>query len=44
MASNLDAAINQGVDGILIDHGTKESLNQGWIKYWKKEFLLLLSL
>ncbi|MFZ0579341.1 MAG: sugar ABC transporter substrate-binding protein [Psychrobacillus psychrotolerans] len=29
MASNLDAAVNQGVDGILIDHGTKESLNQG---------------
>ena len=29
MASNLDAAINQGVDGILIDHGTKEALNQG---------------
>ncbi|MDN7245387.1 substrate-binding domain-containing protein [Planococcus shenhongbingii] len=29
MASNLDAAINQGFDGILIDHGTKEALNQG---------------
>jgi simple sugar transport system substrate-binding protein len=29
MASNLDAAVNQGVDGILIDHGTKEALNQG---------------
>ncbi|MFD1927478.1 sugar ABC transporter substrate-binding protein [Sporosarcina siberiensis] len=29
MASNLDAAINQGVDAILIDHGTKEALNQG---------------
>ncbi|WP_313892890.1 sugar ABC transporter substrate-binding protein [Psychrobacillus sp.] len=29
MASNLDAAVNQGLDGILIDHGTKEALNQG---------------
>ena len=29
MASNIDAAINQGFDGILIDHGTKEALNQG---------------
>lgn len=29
MASNLDAAINQGFDAILIDHGTKEALNQG---------------
>ena len=29
MASNLDAAINQGMDGILIDHGTKEALTQG---------------
>lgn len=29
MASNLDAAVNQGFDGILIDHGTKEALNQG---------------
>ena len=29
MASNLDAAINQEFDGILIDHGTKEALNQG---------------
>lgn len=29
MASNLDAAVNQGSDGILIDHGTKEALNQG---------------
>ena len=29
MASNLDAAVNQGVDGVLIDHGTKEALNQG---------------
>ena len=29
MASNLDATVNQGVDGILIDHGTKEALNQG---------------
>lgn len=29
MASNLDAAINQGFDGILIDHGTKEALNSG---------------
>ena len=29
MASNLDASINQGFDAILIDHGTKEALNQG---------------
>lgn len=29
MASNLDAAINQGFDGILIDHGTKEALTAG---------------
>ena len=29
MASNIDAAVNQGFDGILIDHGTKEALNQG---------------
>ncbi len=29
MASNLDAAINQEFDAILIDHGTKEALNQG---------------
>lgn len=29
MASNLDAAINQKFDGILIDHGTKEALNAG---------------
>lgn len=29
MASNLDAAVNQGFDAILIDHGTKEALNQG---------------
>ncbi|MFD1863587.1 sugar ABC transporter substrate-binding protein [Planococcus chinensis] len=29
MASNLDAAVNQGFDGIMIDHGTKEALNQG---------------
>ncbi|MDM5206540.1 sugar ABC transporter substrate-binding protein [Cytobacillus kochii] len=29
MASNLDAAINQKFDGILIDHGTKEALTQG---------------
>jgi len=36
MASNLDAAINQGVDGILIDHGTKESLNQGVDKALEK--------
>ncbi|WP_281885039.1 sugar ABC transporter substrate-binding protein [Paenibacillus sp. YYML68] len=29
MASNLDAAINQKVDGILIDHGTAEALENG---------------
>ncbi|MEW9110316.1 sugar ABC transporter substrate-binding protein [Cytobacillus gottheilii] len=29
MASNLDAAINQKFDGILIDHGTKEALTAG---------------
>ncbi|HEY4553887.1 MAG TPA: sugar ABC transporter substrate-binding protein, partial [Bacillaceae bacterium] len=29
MASNLDAAVNQKFDGILIDHGTKEALNSG---------------
>lgn len=29
MSSNLDAAINQNFDGILIDHGTKEALEGG---------------
>lgn len=29
MASNLDAAINQNFDGILIDHGTPEALQNG---------------
>jgi simple sugar transport system substrate-binding protein len=29
MSSNLDAAINQKFDGILIDHGTKEALQAG---------------
>jgi simple sugar transport system substrate-binding protein len=29
MASNLDAAINQKFDGILIDHGTPEALQNG---------------
>lgn len=29
MASNIDAAVNQKFDGILIDHGTKEALNNG---------------
>jgi simple sugar transport system substrate-binding protein len=29
MASNLDAAINQKFDGILIDHGTPEALKNG---------------
>jgi simple sugar transport system substrate-binding protein len=29
MASNLDAAVNQHFDGILIDHGTAEALQQG---------------
>ena len=28
MSSNLDAAINQKFDGILIDHGTAEALKQ----------------
>jgi simple sugar transport system substrate-binding protein len=37
MASNLDAAINQDFDGILIDHGTKEALNQGVEKAVEKE-------
>lgn len=36
MASNVDAAINQGFDGILIDHGTKEALNQGVEKALEK--------
>ncbi|HEX7055793.1 MAG TPA: sugar ABC transporter substrate-binding protein [Bacilli bacterium] len=29
MASNLDAAVNQHVDGILLDHGTAEALQAG---------------
>ncbi|MCI3922368.1 sugar ABC transporter substrate-binding protein [Paenibacillus sp. TRM 82003] len=29
MASNLDAAVNQGFDGILIDHGQAATLEQG---------------
>ncbi|AZB41583.1 LacI family transcriptional regulator [Bacillus sp. FJAT-42376] len=29
MASNVDAAVNQGFDAILIDHGTKEALTAG---------------
>lgn len=29
MANHLQTAINQGVDGILIDHGRAEALNQG---------------
>ncbi|WP_419883004.1 sugar ABC transporter substrate-binding protein [Peribacillus sp. B-H-3] len=29
MSSNVDAAINQGFDAILIDHGTKEALTDG---------------
>ncbi len=29
MSSNLDAAVNQHFDGILIDHGTPEALTQG---------------
>lgn len=37
MASNLDAAINQGADAILIDHGTKEALNQGVEKAVEKD-------
>lgn len=37
MASNLDAAINQGFDAILIDHGTKEALEKGVKKAVEKE-------
>ncbi|MFT4416997.1 sugar ABC transporter substrate-binding protein [Fredinandcohnia humi] len=37
MASNLDAAINQGFDAILIDHGTKEALQNGVKKAVEKE-------
>ncbi|HBI04662.1 MAG TPA: LacI family transcriptional regulator, partial [Paenibacillaceae bacterium] len=29
MAANLDAAVNQHFDGILIDHGTPEALQNG---------------
>ncbi|TYS61999.1 sugar ABC transporter substrate-binding protein [Bacillus infantis] len=37
MSSNLDAAINQGFDAILIDHGTKEALAAGVQKAVEKE-------
>jgi simple sugar transport system substrate-binding protein len=37
MASNVDAAINQGFDGILIDHGTKEALANGVKKAVEKK-------
>jgi simple sugar transport system substrate-binding protein len=37
MASNLDAAINQKFDGILIDHGTAEALEAGVKKALEKK-------
>jgi simple sugar transport system substrate-binding protein len=37
MSSNLDAAINQKVDGILIDHGTAEALEAGVKKALEKK-------
>ncbi|MZQ86260.1 substrate-binding domain-containing protein [Paenibacillus sp. 5J-6] len=37
MASNLDAAINQKFDGILIDHGTAEALEAGVKKAVEKK-------
>ncbi|MCS7464363.1 sugar ABC transporter substrate-binding protein [Paenibacillus doosanensis] len=37
MSSNLDAAINQKFDGILIDHGTAEALDQGIKKAVEKK-------
>ncbi|MFD2673108.1 sugar ABC transporter substrate-binding protein [Marinicrinis sediminis] len=37
MASNLDSAVTQRFDGILIDHGTAEALQQGVEKALEKE-------
>jgi simple sugar transport system substrate-binding protein len=37
MASNLDAAVNQRFDGILIDHGTAEALTAGVNKALEKD-------
>lgn len=42
MASNLDAAVNQHFDGILIDHGTKEALQQGAQKAVNQKIPLVL--
>ena len=42
MASNLDAAVNQQFDGILIDHGTAEALQQGAEKAVNKKIPLVL--
>ncbi|MED1746558.1 sugar ABC transporter substrate-binding protein [Brevibacillus borstelensis] len=42
MASNLDAAVNQRFDGILIDHGTAEALQQGAEKAVKQNIPLVL--
>ena len=42
MASNLDAAVNQHFDGILIDHGTAEALQQGAEKAVNKKIPLVL--
>lgn len=42
MASNLDAAVNQNFDGILIDHGTAEALQQGTQKAVDKKIPVVL--
>ncbi|BAH46090.1 MULTISPECIES: sugar ABC transporter substrate-binding protein [Brevibacillus] len=42
MASNLDAAVNQRFDGILIDHGTAEALQQGTQKAVDKKIPVVL--
>lgn len=42
MASNLDAAVNQHFDGILIDHGTAEALQQGAEKAVNQKIPLVL--
>ncbi|MED1795924.1 sugar ABC transporter substrate-binding protein [Brevibacillus nitrificans] len=42
MASNLDAAVNQHFDGILIDHGTAEALQQGTQKAVDKKIPVVL--
>ncbi|GAA4708146.1 sugar ABC transporter substrate-binding protein [Brevibacillus fulvus] len=42
MASNLDAAVNQHFDGILIDHGTAEALQQGAQKAVDRKIPLVL--